>query len=195
MATIRCRYAAAEIQLTPVAPTTNGARDAYRLAYSEHGTVLFESRYPMPGTQDGHYEMRRVARAFHSAPRLAGLRLPLDLGDSDDANDPFFAERPVLLFGPEWMRVSMEPVPAGPDRDTDSAVATTWLVRPRRQRRGPLARWLQFSLVCTMAEAAQFGEELWSELMDAQRRRAELGIAAPTDWDEVDLAPGEVGQT
>lgn len=192
MALITDSTGALGLQIVPITPAANAPRDAYELSVYNRDTVVFEMRFSYYGKQMGHYYVRQLARAFRNAGRLLDANCGFGIGDSAD---PEFYEPAYACAAADWVRVQLygltksgktmsgarwtEPriyitvyLFNAPDFVVDSSYLTPCMVLPE--------------FYCHPDVCERFGVELMTELRDASRKRAELGIMAPDEIVDAD---------
>ena len=176
-----------DFELTPILPTYDGPRDAYRAAIWENGEKVFEQVYSVSTFTHGHYPLWMLANAFQHAHDVMDLkrvytRNPLPPESYFRGYDKPFCIREDVT----WLDVIMSGVTSGKDKHflvilyLEEKASGDYATMSLRSKRFVSAR-----LSCSPEDAAQFGYALEQEMIRARHLRDELGLPGP--WEE----PGE----
>ncbi len=184
---------AIQFELTPIRPTLDGPRDAYRAALTVDGASVFDAPFSVFGRDAGHFYVFRMARAFQNAPHLVDMIAPFNL-DEGAAQGELLGRPPlsvretvgwleIVLWGKRYGRARIPNVfvqvylsPA-PDKDApDESLALRQFAR----------------LNCVPEDVEAFGHELERQCITAREERARLGIPAIEElWPADDEAEAE----
>lgn len=170
------RRVAGEFTIDPVAPASDGPRDAYRLRIGPNSDQFtIDTTLILHGYHGAHDEMKFVAEMCREARAL--LTLP---------RRSVGASRWSVVAATGWADIHLiEAATKGAPGGIDLAVYVRDLVR-----NGPNPVWRHgrctlFSMKTTVDEIAHFGDTLIGELIAAWEKRQALGMsvgAEAQDW-------------
>jgi|GEM_PF-1594765 hypothetical protein len=182
-----------DFELTPILPTYDGPRDAYRAAIWENGEKVFEQVYSVSTFTHDHYDLWLLANAFQHAPDLMDLERPYPPDPLPPESyfrgyDQGLCVRQhvtwlqAILSGSTFQGDPRFLVIVYLDEEANGNYATMSLRS---------TRFVSARVVCFPEEAAAFGHELEREMIRARHLRDELGLYGPWEEPEEPYEPDE----